>query len=155
MRHSDVAWVKPGNAHLTLHFLGETATEEQKVLVEHLKKVTFPKPFALELNGVTAFPNKKQPKILFVETTSHPSLIGLRKRIADVLAGQGFDIDARKWTPHVTIGRVKRQSEVLQPERISFEPINFRVTEFDLMSSELHAEGSLYAVEETFSLSEL
>lgn len=152
MKRSDVAWVAPDNFHVTLHFLGDVDDEHQSVLVATLGEKEYPQPFMLRLLEIAAFPNKKDPKTIFVETTVHPSLIGLRKRIADVLVQHGFEIDGRKWTSHITLGRVKKRAEVLQPEKIDVEKLEFDVESFELMSSTLTSTGSQYHKEYSFEL---
>ncbi|MFH1711883.1 MAG: RNA 2',3'-cyclic phosphodiesterase [Patescibacteria group bacterium] len=153
LKHSNVTWIAPDNFHITLHFLGDVEEWQKNELQISFKDKEYPAPFALRLQEVSAFPNKKKPKTIFLDTTLHPSMIGLRKRIADVLVVQGFKIDRRQFSSHVTLGRVKTQSEVLQPEKITIEDLDFKVESFELMSSELTPNGSIYQIIESFSLS--
>jgi 2'-5' RNA ligase len=120
--------------------------------VSAIRAKEFPKPFDLALREVGAFPDKKRPKVLFVSTAVHTALLGLRKRLGDVLAEFALEIDTRPWEGHVTIGRVNVQSEVLQPEKISVEPVTFTVDRFALMSSALTPSGSEYETLEEFPL---
>ncbi|MCH8049210.1 RNA 2',3'-cyclic phosphodiesterase [Patescibacteria group bacterium] len=152
MKNSNVTWVAPENFHVTLHFLGDVEEWEKGHLIIASHEKDYPTAFEMKLTGVSAFPNKKNPRTLFVDTTMHPSLLGVRKRIADVLLEHEFRIDTRKWASHITVGRVKDRAEVLQPEKIKVEPVKFTVVSFDLISSTLGPEGSIYEVVETFPL---
>lgn len=152
MRRSKVRWTNPDDAHVTLHFLGDTPEAAKDDLVALLRESEWPRPFPLSLTEVSGFPNKKQPKVIHVGVTSHPNATGLRVRTAKALVELGFEIDQRAWIPHVTLGRVDVQSEVLKPEEISLEPVSFDVSAFVLVRSTPSEEGSHYDVLETFDL---
>ncbi|MFA6130825.1 MAG: RNA 2',3'-cyclic phosphodiesterase [Patescibacteria group bacterium] len=152
LRFSKVSWVPIENYHITLHFLGEFPKESQSDFVLALREKIYPNSFEIRLKEIGAFPSKKNPQTIFVETTIHPSLLGLRKRVGDVLASFGWSIDRRVWHSHVTIGRVKKRSEVLQPEKISVPPTYFSVRSFQLMKSTLGHEGSAYEIVSRFRL---
>jgi 2'-5' RNA ligase len=152
MRRSKVAWVAPEQAHITLHFLGDTDEMRRDELIAMLHEVEYPQPFELTLTGVAAFPNKKQPKVIHVAFKNHPNATGLYARTARVLVELGFELDERPWTPHITIGRVKVQSEVLKPEEIVVRQLEFTVSSFALMRSILMPQGSLYEAIETFQI---
>lgn len=152
MRHSDVRWTNPEDAHITLHFLGDTPTEAKDDLVALLRESEWPRPFSLSLTEVAGFPNKKQPKVIHVGVTNHPNATGVRVRIAKALAELGFAIEQRPWVPHVTIGRVNVQSEVLKPEEIAVHPLSFLVSSFALVKSSPTPDGSHYEILEIFPL---
>ncbi len=152
MRRSKITWADPDQCHITLHFLGGVQAGKRDQLVAALRAGSYPKPFTLALSQVSAFPSKKQPRTLFVETTSHPSVRILHMRMGAILANLGFEVDPRPWLPHLTIGRVHVQSEVLKPEEIPVQPVRFAVTAFALMRSMLSPEGSRYETVEEFIL---
>ena len=152
MRRSQITWTWPENFHITLHFLGDVEEVEREHLCEELRAKKYPETFASHVLGVSAFPSKKQPRTIFVDTDLHPNMLGLRKRTADVLVGLGFILDERPWVPHITIGRVRVQSEVLKPEEIKWEKILFQISGFELMRSTLTSNGSIYEIVESFKL---
>lgn len=152
MPHSRVTWVSDVNFHVTLHFLGDTELKTKDKLIVRLSGLEYPDPFELKLKAVMAFPDKKRPKTIFIETTTHPSVYGLHKRTGKILAELGLPLDERPWQPHVTLGRVRTQSEVLQPEKITVEPLSFLVDKFFLMKSTLTSDGSLYETLAGFEL---
>ncbi|KKU32281.1 MAG: 2'-5' RNA ligase [Candidatus Uhrbacteria bacterium GW2011_GWF2_46_218] len=152
MVYSKVSWVEPENFHVTLHFLVEEKRVLEVILREQLAARSYPEEFFLTLKEVGAFPHKKQPHTLLVSTSLPTQALGLYKRLADVLVGMGLSVDTRPWTPHITLGRVKVQSEVLQPEKIPWSPLSFSVTSFELMKSKLTPAGSLYETLASFPL---
>ncbi|HEU0051472.1 MAG TPA: RNA 2',3'-cyclic phosphodiesterase, partial [Patescibacteria group bacterium] len=54
--------------------------------------------------------------------------------------------------PHITLGRVKIQSEVPRFNELAFSPQLFTVQEIDLMESTLTSSGSAYRVLARFPL---
>lgn len=142
-RRSQVNWVAPENFHITVQFIGDVVEEKVAQLQEALHSVRC-EPFALELGQVSAFPHPKRPQILVVETSTHPSLFVLHRRVANALLSQGLPIDTKKFTPHITLGRVKVASETLSGVEIPVEPIRIEVGEFVLMESFLGTLGAHY-----------
>lgn len=151
-RHSKIRWTPPENLHITLHFLGDVALEQMQRLQDDLRRLKYPDPFSLALEHIGAFPSPKKPRIIMAETSVHPFLFLLRRRIADAIVGNGIDIEGKQFRPHVTLGRVSAQSETF-PEKISeLQPLRFKVEEFVLMESTLTPDGSEYRVIERFRL---
>lgn len=152
LKRSRIAWVAPEQFHVTLHFLGETEQAEREELVRQLSVQAYADPFELHLGDVGAFPDKKKPHTLWLGTTGHPHLLALRQRTAQVLVGLGFDVDPRPFAPHITLGHVQVQSEVLKPEDIVVEHLGFAVDRFQLMSSREVGEKTVYETVASFPL---
>jgi 2'-5' RNA ligase len=152
MSHSRVGWVRSEQYHITIHFLGDVDEGIEDRLIFELRKGNYPKPFQLTLGEVGAFPDKKHPQTIFVKTNIHLFAIELYKKLGGVLANLGFELDRRPWMPHITVGRVKVQSEVLKPELILVPEQTFCVESFILMASTLSAEGSFYDIVEEINL---
>lgn len=151
-RYSTIAWIKPDNFHLTLHFLGDVDEAFIEPLTRELGRLAYPEAFTLRLSAVDAFPNKKNPRTLFVSTTMHPFHMVLRKRTANVLAELGLPFDTKEFHPHITLGRINVRSEVLLPERHDVRPLSFWVDRVILMQSTLAPGGSVYEPLATFPL---
>ena len=72
----------------------------------------------------------------------------LSSNIEDELAREGFEREKRKFSPHLTIGRIRtphnaaRVAEALIAR--GFESEAFKVTEVILMRSDLKPTGSVY-----------
>jgi 2'-5' RNA ligase len=152
MKFSKISWVGAGNYHITLHFLGDVDIEKEERLIQLLRSKEYPAPFELRIVGIDAFPNKKSPQIIVIKTNIISAAFGLYKRTAGVCVSFGLNIGEKPWEPHVTVGRVRVQSEVLKPELINLPLLGFKVDSFVLMSSALTPAGSVYETVEEFKL---
>lgn len=150
-RHSRVMWVEPENFHMTLHYIGEV-TDVLVASLRHtfLTPIAVP-PFVLHLAHVGAFPHPKKPQTLFVATNTHPSLLVVHRRLADLLLRLSLPIDMRTFHPHITLGRVYVQSEVLSQEH-AVAPLVFDVSSYLLMQSTLTPTGSVYQILQEYPL---
>jgi len=146
---NDVAWVAPDNFHLTLKFLGPVATEGLAAVTETLTSAAAAcAPFKLELGGLGAFPSPTRPRVLWVGLdTGAAAATVLATRIDEALATLGFAREARAFSAHVTLGRVRqphaqpRLGEALAAARVVGAVDVARVS---LMRSELSPRGARY-----------
>jgi len=97
--------VRPGQMHLTLHFLGDVADAAHAVLPEALARVAF-EPFTLEIRGTGVFPPRGRPTVLWAGVADSAPLAALHAAIAAVLASCGLEIERRPYVPHVTLARL-------------------------------------------------
>ncbi len=152
-------WVNPQSLHITLKFLGE----QEKDLIERVKQNLeyvqgVVQPFELTIQHFGAFPGKRNPRVLWLGVLSKPMepLHQLFNFIENDLQGLGFAREKRRFSPHLTLARVKRPGRFdalwtfVQQE--PFEPFSFEVTEIVLMQSFLKREGAEYRAIKTFSL---
>ncbi len=107
--HADVRWVNPEKIHLTLKFFGNI--EESKI-DSILKSIEEPAqntaPFSLKVKGVGAFPNLKNPRVIWMGLVDgREALISLQKRIETQLEKIGFQPEDHPFHPHLTLGRMK------------------------------------------------
>ena len=64
---SKASWVKPGNIHLTLKFLGDVDPEDLESIGKAVEGVTkHHHSFSLHIGGVGAFPNLARPRVIWV-----------------------------------------------------------------------------------------
>ena len=58
----NASWVRPGNIHLTLKFLGDTPSERVTDIRKSVSEAVKSYPvFKVALDGISLFPNKKTP----------------------------------------------------------------------------------------------
>jgi 2'-5' RNA ligase len=104
-----VRWVAPGNVHLTLKFLGEVASDGSAALEEMLSQEASQVPaFDVSVSGVGAFPNDARPRVIWVGLHGPPALSSLRLAIERGARGLGYPAEERDFSPHLTLGRVRR-----------------------------------------------
>ncbi|MGC8972246.1 MAG: RNA 2',3'-cyclic phosphodiesterase [bacterium] len=137
---SNVKWVEKENFHITLRFIGEIDEDKvlqiEKILDEVGSRFS---PFEVELSGLGKFPH-----VLWVgiEKGSN-TLKDIAYTIEGLLLREGFQPADKLFSPHITLGRVKKDIKKLPLEK-GFGPISFTVDSIILMQSRLFATGPVY-----------
>lgn len=142
---SSVKWVKKENLHITLKFLGET--DKKDAIKEKIKEVEeVSSPFKVSLKGVGAFPSPKRAKILWIGVEEGAiNLKNLFVALENNVQDLGFEKEMRKFTPHITFARVKKDKYSL-PENVDFSLDSFLVNEVTLFKSTLTPKGPIYEI---------
>ncbi|MCA0275047.1 MAG: RNA 2',3'-cyclic phosphodiesterase [Proteobacteria bacterium] len=151
---SGARWIDVENYHLTLRFIGDVEGHVADEIVEALDRVDRPS-FSLTLSGVGAFGQKK-PHAVWAGVTPSPELNALQAEIERICKRLGVPSDPRKFTPHVTLARLRNTSPLDVAHYLSargnFATLPFRVGRFVLMSSRDSVGGGPYIVEEAWRL---
>ena len=159
---ADVSWVKPENIHLTLKFLG--GVEETRIsLVKRAiqEGLGGEGPLALSLAGLGVFPNPRSPRVIWVGVEGDTERIQkLQKRLEQALEEVGFSREARPFSPHMTLGRMRsRQGAAGLMELVGhleeYRAGSIMAESIELMRSQLHPAGAIYTILESFPLSAL
>ncbi len=148
-------WRPPENFHITLAFIGEADRHRFNDAIDALSQINAP-AFDLTLAGTGSFGERK-PRAVWAGVKSEASLAHLQSKVETGLRRAGFDLEARKFTPHVTLAYLKaaRRDDVLQycAANELFSAVPFCVREFHLFSSRLGGGASHYEIEASYSLS--
>ena len=105
-----IRWVKAENIHITLKFLGDTRTEELEKLKGLLaKEVVEFAPFQLSVRKLGVFPNLSRPNTIWMGIAENEKLFTLQKRIQAVASQIGNVPEKRRFSAHLTLGRVSRK----------------------------------------------
>ncbi|HEV3255574.1 MAG TPA: RNA 2',3'-cyclic phosphodiesterase [Gemmataceae bacterium] len=150
---TEVKWVEPENLHVTLLFLGEVDDREvprvcQIVAAETQKHVAF----AMSVEAAGCFPNPRRPRVLWVGIGEGTQpLCALHDALEIPLQDLGYRREERRYTPHVTLGRVKSdrptdQLAVALARQAGWKGGEITVRELLVMSSELTPKGPMYTV---------
>jgi len=156
---AQISWTKPSNIHLTLKFLGGVEPARIERVKEALERAANGiGPFEVEVSGSGCFPSARNPRVLWVGFSNVPErLQQLYSNIEDELAREGFEREKRKFSPHLTIGRIRtphnaaRVAEALIAS--GFESEAFKATDVILMRSDLKPTGSIYTPQAVLGLS--
>ncbi len=152
--HPFVKWVEHGAIHLTLKFLGNIPFKQVTAVTGVIEEATQGiSPFHLEISGLGAFPNLKQPRVLWVGIGGEiDKLSRLQQNIDSVLARLGFAPEGRPFTPHLTLARIRQVAS--SGERKSFGELvvstsfenkyYIAVDAISLMRSQLTPAGAIY-----------
>lgn len=96
-------FTRPENFHLTLAFLGEIPHSRVEPICQVMDGVCFPSfPLAFERAG--SF-RRDNGDLWWIGAAPNPSLLQMQKSLAQGLEQAGFQIDKRKFLPHLTIAR--------------------------------------------------
>jgi 2'-5' RNA ligase len=151
-------WVRPGNLHLTLRFLGEVDGETDRAARVRWREASARVgPFRLEFDAVGSFPDRGRPRVLWIGLRESPPS-GRLPRLADGIETaarvSGFDPSRRPFRPHLTLARAARGERATLPAEPSggTVPPPVDVTELVLFASELNPEGARYTALERFPL---
>ena len=149
-------WLAPEQLHLTLRFIGEVDNEVFADVAGALAAVSVA-PFPLRLSGVGHFPPRGAPKVLWAGVEDGESAALLHRKIEARLRGPGLPPDRRKFSPHVTLARLKatpigRVRDFLAVNG-SFASEAFPVSDFHLYSSRLASGGAVHRLEASYALS--
>src|SRR6185312_4520362 len=108
----DVRWTEPHNLHWTLQFLGEVDSLEIPLVCNAvLAAANELESFELECRGVGAFPAPDRPRTLWIGAAKgSQAMIALQAAIQSKLDRLGYRGEARRYVPHLTLGRAGRDS---------------------------------------------
>jgi 2'-5' RNA ligase len=105
-----VKWVSDEALHITLKFLGnvtlETADKIRQIIAE-IPKDLF--GFNLKIESIGAFPNLDSARVFWLGATSGADrLEKIYNHIEEHLIGLDIKQEERRFSPHLTIGRMKK-----------------------------------------------
>jgi len=113
-RIRDIRWTRPENLHLTLHFFGETEQENlEKIRVSMLSVKRCHRPFLVDVIGLGAFPSLRRPRVIWLGLNPQNKLGQLHRDCRRALHAAGLVTEFRQYSPHLTIGRVKKKTNEL------------------------------------------
>lgn len=157
-------WTKKENLHITLAFLGYLTDEELLEILKITKEVVLRhEPFFINLNKILYGPPKQPPRMIWIEGEGSKELGKLQKNLenalssAQTLAKADIEQEARPYTSHITMGRLKqwefRQIEIEErPEVNEDVSFNFEVKSIEIMESRLKRGGPDYSILESCPL---
>lgn len=148
---ADVGWVAPENIHITLKFIGALDEEKIEAVTTVIRdSVIHIKPFDLDCTGAGTLPTEKNPRVIFADVIDAGGILAkIHERLDNQFMALGVEHEDRKFTAHLTVGRIKTRRNVRKLiERIySYNGFNFGpelVTQVVLMKSDLSPEGPIY-----------
>jgi len=156
-----IRWTPITQIHLTLRFLGETNPIQQESLTRQLKPVALHQiAFRLSWGEIGCFPDFRKPNIVWLSIGGEVErLQQLQAQIERLAQTVGFVTEKRPFSPHLTLGRARRDSSPVELRRAGEALKNFQselethrrapvahdpfvVTQLVYMQSELRPEGA-------------
>ncbi|WP_298628022.1 RNA 2',3'-cyclic phosphodiesterase [uncultured Thermus sp.] len=146
--------VAPHHLHVTLLFLGERPEGDLADLLAlgHRLGRLHP-PFTARIRGTGYFPNEGTPRVWFAKAEGEGFALlaeGLRQGVRETLGEEALLAGGDKpFKPHITLARRKAPAPRVPPVVFGLE---WPVTEFALVRSELKPKGPVYTILERFPL---
>ncbi|HYL71674.1 MAG TPA: RNA 2',3'-cyclic phosphodiesterase [Candidatus Dormibacteraeota bacterium] len=106
-RVAGVRWVRPETPHITVHFFGSIDDDDvQRALGAVSPVAAATSPSELTLDTLGAFPPRGWPRVLWFGCKEDPAgVISLAERCRASLKDSGFEVEARRFRAHCTLGR--------------------------------------------------
>ncbi len=150
-------WIDVENYHITLRFIGDVDGRTADEIVDRLDRIDRTE-FQMTLTGIGSFGSKK-PHSIWAGVAPSPEIYALQAEIERICQRIGLPPDPRKFTPHVTLARLKncRLDDTVQylSGRGNFYTAPFMVSRFVLLSSKESVGGGPYLTEEVFPLQDI
>lgn len=150
---ADVSWTAPHNIHLTLRFLGEIGESGVRRVGDALQRAAaFRAPFVMGVGGFGVLPPRGPARVLFASVLEGAEdLVAVQEAVERALAPLAFPREGRRFTPHLTLGRIRspRNAAALREAAAALGAdrlASFMVEAIDLMRSQLDPRGSIYTV---------
>ncbi len=151
----DVAWVRRENMHYTLRFLGELDEDAVARVIAAARAAATGRPaFGARLGAPGAFPSAHRARVLWLGLAEGAELlVALAASVERSLVERGFAAAERGFSPHLTLGRVRRREQdwTARLSAITSEPGAgsapvFTVDRVAVVQSTLSPGGSIYRV---------
>jgi len=138
-----VTWVAPDRMHVTVHFLGEVEEDRAEAIIAAMAPPIDVAAFTLTIDRLGAFPDLGRPRVVWACGPADPAIREVHRRMGERLAACGCVLDARPFSPHVTLGRMRERGALPALSAVD-PPIRFRVARLTLYESQLSSEGPHY-----------
>jgi 2'-5' RNA ligase len=144
-----VTWVDERNLHLTVHFLGEIEDARVPTLQSSLARPLGIEPAAVGFGGWGVFPSHGPTRVVWIGVTDGlSSLERAHALLGERLAAFGVAREARRFSPHLTVGRVKAPSAGVLRDLVAGGEVRVEarctVTQCTLYRSRLSPDGATY-----------
>ena len=152
-----VKWVRPEAMHLTLRFLGNIWEDQIDLVNEAMAEATQGVlPIKIEVSGWGTFPEEKRPRVIWLGLKKGADeLIEVFDKLEPGLVERGFGPADKRFSPHLTLGRVRGGQRLNQALRVMSSEAKasfgeYVVDHITLFRSQLNPAGAIYtALRET------
>jgi 2'-5' RNA ligase len=147
-------WIDPENYHLTLRFIGDVDDVLAHEIASLLDQVDR-RAFELRFDRLTSFGGPR-PRAVNASAAPVAPMIELHAELERLMQSMGLEPEGRKFTPHVTLARLRDSSSHQVADYLSARgPVRvsaFPVSRFVLFSSRNSVGGGPYVVEAAYPL---
>lgn len=135
------------NFHLTIEFIGEVSPSNLEIYEDILYDLPL-YPITITGTYIGKF-SKKSKDIVWLGIERNDTLVRLVKTLKKLLVKNGLDVDPRKYSPHITLGR----QVVLDVDLTTLKvpPIDIKIKSVALMIS--HRKNDILTYESLYEIS--
>lgn len=148
-------WQTNEQLHLTVRFIGDVERPVANDIAARLDGLRM-NAFDIRLSSVGQFGDKR-PHVIWAGLDDTPPLYRLASKVEQALQRLGLPPETRKYTPHITLARLKNPSRDRVFQFLSnhalFQSPSFAVSSFHLFESHLGSAGAIYQIVSSYSLS--
>ena len=148
---AEVSWTRIDGIHITLKFLGDIEQEIIERVADVIEEATTGQPpFEICIKGSGAFPNLKNPRVIWIGVEDlNKGLMHIQQALDGRIKALRFEPEETEFTPHLSLGRVKgaKGKERLSSAISGLKDIeigSFTVDRVILYKSELKPAGAVY-----------
>ena len=146
-------WQTADQMHLTLRFIGDVEEQVGEAALEALGTVRHV-PFEMHLEACGFFGKPSKPRVIYASAKPAGPLKSLHEKIDNALRAGGIPPDERKFTPHVTLARLKGAKAGRVVDYVAahsgLRTPAFEVDAFHLFQSTLSHSGAQYDIVASF-----
>lgn len=146
-------WIDAENYHMTLRFIGDIDAVTARDVFMTLEQIRRP-AFTATLESLDSFGGAR-PRAIIAKAKATPPLVELQAEQERLLRRIGIASEARKFTPHVTLARLRDASPSAVAAYLSIRGLvsrQFPVDHFVIFSSRASTGGGPYVVEASYPL---
>jgi len=150
---SGARWIDVENYHITLRFIGDIDGATARDIYANLAEIKRG-PLTITLEGLSSFGGSK-PSAIIVKVKPAQPLLDLQAEQERLIRRAGVSPEPRKFTPHITLARLRRSSPMGVAEYLTlrgfFPARQFEAKRFVLYSSRNSTGGGPYIIEAAYS----
>jgi 2'-5' RNA ligase len=147
-------WAEPSDYHITLRFIGDVDLRAARDVADALAEVRRP-PVRVDFEGLSWF-GADRPRAIVARIKPAAPLIELQSEHERRLRRIGLPPEARHYTPHVTLARLRSVSAAAVADYLTVRGAlaapSFEATRFVLFSARDSVGGGPYVVEAAYPL---
>jgi len=150
-------WIDPENYHVTLRFIGDIDNAMARDVFAVLGEARRRSAVTVTFDALATFGGSR-PRALFARAVPSDPLCGLQAEQEKLVRRVGLPPETRKFTPHVTLARLRDVSAgdvaAYIATRGHFPKLSFVATRVVLLSSRDSVGGGPYVVEHAYPFAE-
>jgi 2'-5' RNA ligase len=147
-------WLEPADYHITLRFIGDIDARAARDIDDTLSDIRRPRA-PVRFEGLSWFGGDK-PRAIVVKVKAELALMDLQAEQERRLRRIGIEPETRKYTPHVTLARLRGASQTAVAGYLALRGAlvadSFAAERFVLYSAREGSGGGPYVVEAAYPL---